>query len=200
MADDDATPAVPSTGPKPQGAPDSAFPIDQLDEVTRLLAALRTRVRGGKSVPMSASVMVHRKDLLSELDTLAAALPNAFDQARAVLADRDDVIAEGRARADRLIEQARASQAALVTEQAIHQQASSAAQDMVGAATQTAAYARGEVDDYVDKKLASFEVVLTRTLSEVTEGRRQLFEPEPAESGGPVSAARKALRALGRGD
>lgn len=177
----------------------SRYPLDQLDEVTALLTALRRRVSRAKPVPMSASVMVNKKELLAELDALAAAVPNAFDQARTVAAERDAVIAEGRARADRLLEQAKAEQARLVAGDAVHERASSAAEEMVGSATEQVAQARTEVDDYVDRKLATFEVVLTRTLTEVTEGRRQLAETD-APGDGPTSPVRRALRALARDD
>jgi F0F1-type ATP synthase membrane subunit b/b' len=174
-------------------------PLDQLDEVTALLAALRRRVSRGKAVPMSASVMVNKKDLLADLDALAEAVSKAFDQARTVAAERDAVIAEGRAQAERLLEQARAEQTRLVAGDAVHERANSAAEEMVGTATERAAQARTEVDDYVDRKLATFEVVLTRALTEVTEGRRQLAETD-APGSGPTSPARRALRALARGE
>lgn len=180
-------------------AADSRYPLDQLDEVTALLAALRRRVSRGKPVPMSASVMVNKKELLAELDALAVAMPKAFDQARTVVAERDAVIAEGRTQADRLIEQAKAEQARLVAGDAVHERASSAAEEMIGTATEQTAQARTEVDDYVDRKLATFEVVLTRALTELAEGRRQLAEPQTTR-GGPTSPAHRALQALARGE
>jgi len=175
-------------------------PLARLDETTRLLEQLRQRVARGKPVPMSASVMVNRAELLADLDALAAELPAAFEQARRVVAERDRVIADGHAHADRLLEAAKSEQHRLVCAQSVHQQASSSAEQMLGSATDEASRTRSELEDYVDRKLATFEVVLTRTLAEVTEGRHALTGTGDDADAARTSPVRRALRALRRDD
>ena len=77
----------------------------------------------------------------------------------------------------------------------MHRQASSTAGDLVTSAEQDAGSARSELDDYVDRTLANFEVVLPRTLAEVSAGRRQMVRTGPEHDS--TAAARRALGELG---
>jgi F0F1-type ATP synthase membrane subunit b/b' len=161
-----------------------------LADATALLHTVRERVASARPLPMSGSVMVHKKEILDELDRLARALPVAYDEARQVLDERESVIDEGRAEAARLLARAEEERSQLVRDHDLHKDASEAAQSVVGAAHGAADRARNEVDDYVDRRLAQLEVTLTRTLSQVSAGRRHLV------SGDEGSTAR-ALGELG---
>ena len=54
---------------------------------------------------------------------------------------------------------------------------------------------RGEVDDYVDTKLANFEVVLDKTLAAVHRGREKLQRPLRARATWPATEDRSARAA-----
>jgi hypothetical protein len=64
---------------------------------------------------------------------------------------------------------------------------------VVGAAHGAAERARGDVDDYIDRRLAQLEVTLTRTLAQVSAGRRHL-------DSGDVGATARALGELSEDD
>jgi cell division septum initiation protein DivIVA len=123
---------------------------------------------------MSASCVVNRADLLGQLDELKELLPGEFRQARYLLQDRDEVVAEGRREAERIIEDAEQERLRLIDETDLVRDARIEANRIIGAARDEAAGMRREVDDYVDTKLANFEVVLTRTLGAVERGRDKL--------------------------
>lgn len=166
---------------------------DLLARTTGLLDDLRQRVVTAKAVPMSASVMVNRKETLAKVDELRALVSDAFGQARIVLARSDELAEAGRLQAAALVAEAQAEAAELVAAEAVHRQAESAASDVVKGASRQAGAARAEVDDYVDRKLAHFEVVLSRTLAQLSDGRRQLADPA---NGGGAGDNMEALRAL----
>ena len=149
-----------------------------LADATALLHAIRERVAAARPLPMSGSVMVHKKEVLDELDRLARALPVAYDEARQVLDERDSLIDEGRAEAARLVARAEVERTQRVHEHDLHKDASEAAESLVGAAHGAADRARSDVDDYIDRRLAQLEVTLTRTLSQVSAGRRHLDSGE----------------------
>ncbi len=149
-----------------------------LADATALLHAIRERVGAARPLPMSGSVMVHKKEILDELDRLASALPIAYDEARQVLDERDSLIDEGRAEAARLVARAEVERTQRVHEHDLHKDASEAAESLVGAAHGAADQARSDVDDYIDRRLAQLEVTLTRTLSQVSAGRRHLDSGE----------------------
>jgi hypothetical protein len=174
------------------GQPDASS-HDLLVTTTGLLDELRQRVVTAKTVPMSASVMVNKKETLAKVDELRAVVADAFAQARSVLERSDDLVEAGRVRAAELIAAAHSEAAALVAAEAVHRQAESAATEVVKDASREAGVARSDVDDYVDRKLAHFEVVLSRTLAQLADGRRQLADPA---NGGGAGDNREALRAL----
>ena len=142
--------------------------------VAVLLEQLTTLVREARAMPMSASCIVHRDEVLGLLADLQRQLPEQLGRATALLGDKDAVVAEGRAEAARLVEQAREQQRALVAQTAVHKAAKAQAQELVVAAREESEAMRLEVEDYVDAKLANFEVVISKTLDAVRRGRARL--------------------------
>jgi F0F1-type ATP synthase membrane subunit b/b' len=125
-------------------------------------------------MPMSASCVVNRGDLLGLVADLRALLPGEITEARVVLQDKDDVLADGRREAARIIAQAREERLRMLSEQEVYVQARTEADRMTWEATANAEALRAEVDDYVDGKLANFEIILTKTLKSVERGRAKL--------------------------
>lgn len=144
------------------------------DEVTRRLDELVALVEGARAMPMSASCVVNRGDVLALLDEVRGALPAEFRRAEYVLRDRDAVIDEGRREAERIVEAAREERLRLIAETEIVQEAYAERDRVLAEAAHRSESMRREVDDYVDTKLANFEVVLTRTLGAVERGRDKL--------------------------
>jgi uncharacterized protein with ATP-grasp and redox domains len=139
----------------------------KLDEIVEM-------VESAKSMPLSASVLVNKTDILALLDELRAALPDELREAQWVIKDRDEVIDGGRKEADRIIADARAEAARLVSRTEVMRTATDEAGRVVDEAKENARQMRLEVEDYVDAKLANFEVVLHKTLGAVERGRDKL--------------------------
>jgi cell division septum initiation protein DivIVA len=142
-----------------------------LEEVLDHLAAL---VEQARAVPMSASCVVNREEVLDLVDEARRVLPVELEQARQLLAQREDILEQGRAEAQRLVEQGEQEQASLVEASAVHTRAQAEADRLLAAAEAEAEAMRVQTEDYVDAKLANFEVVLTTTLATVQRGRDRL--------------------------
>ena len=140
---------------------------DKLDELTELVETAR-------SMPMSSSCILNRAEVLALLDDLRELLPEEFRHAELLLADREAVIEEGRAEARRILAEAEAERDRLVSESEVVSEALRQADAMRSAAAEEAHGLRREADDYVDQKLADFEVVLNKTLAAVHRGRERL--------------------------
>ena len=140
---------------------------DKLNELT-------TVVENARSMPMSASCVINRGEVLGLLEELRELLPEEFRHAEMLLTDREAVVDEGHREATRIIEAAHAEQARLVSDSEVLVAAEREAQRLRAAAADEAQGMRGEVDEYVDAKLANFEVVLNRTLTAVHRGREKL--------------------------
>jgi hypothetical protein len=142
-------------------------------DVHEKLDELITIVEDARSMPMSASCIINRGEVLGLLEEVRALLPEEFRHAQMLLADRESVVDEGRREAARIIDRAEDERLALTAETEVAEAQRQAARIRQEAADE-ARTMRGEVDDYVDTKLANFEVVLDKTLSAVQRGREKL--------------------------
>ena len=131
-------------------------------------------VEQARAMPMSASAVVHRGELLEALGRVRSLLPQALTRAEAVLGDRQEVLAQARAEVEALRAEAEAERARLVERSSVHRQAQAEAERLLTSAREQADAMRAEVEDYVDSKLANFEVVLGKTLAAVERGRARL--------------------------
>ncbi len=143
-------------------------------DVQHKLDAIRRTVADARSMPMSASCVVNRKQLLADLGEVKRLLPDEFAEARSVIEHREAAINEGRTEAARLVEEARRERWALLHETDVYREARRSADEIVAQARDEAEGLRREVDDYVDHKLASFEIALHKTLASVAQGRDRL--------------------------
>ncbi|WP_051451584.1 hypothetical protein [Actinospica robiniae] len=165
--------------------------IDELIEI----------VEGARAMPMSASCVINRTQVLELLDELKRGMPEEMDRARRVLDDRESVLAEGRREAERLIERTRGERDSIINNTDISREARGAASHILDEARREADAIRAEADEYVDQKLANFEVVLGKTLQAVGRGRDKMRGSNPMEELGRhveeqdlVAAERKRSR------
>lgn len=140
---------------------------EKLDELAQIMEQ-------AKAVPLSASCMVNRAQVLDLIEDIRDALPSSLSDADQLLAEREAVVAEGRLEADRLIALAREEQVRMLSQHEIYLVAV-AESEAIRAETEEETYRmRRETDDYIDARLATFEITLHKTLSAVERGRDKL--------------------------
>ncbi len=140
---------------------------DKLDEISAL-------VESARAMPMSASCVVNRAQMLDLLDEARALLPASLAQADDLLADREDVIAAAKVSATEILGRADQQARELVSEHEIYRTAVAEADAVRADAEAEAIRMRRETDDYVDAKLANFEVALHKTIAAVQKGRDKI--------------------------
>ena len=145
-----------------------------MDAVQAKLAELTAIVEGARSMPMSASCVVNRAEVLDLLGELRALLPKQLHEAQAVLGDRREVVEAGHREAERIIAGATAERERMLAETDVYAEGQLEATRLVEEARILTDSMRLEVEDYVDGKLANFEIVLTKTLAAVVRGRQKL--------------------------
>ncbi|POX39850.1 cell division initiation protein [Streptomyces sp. Ru73] len=148
-------------------------------DVQKKLDEIVETVGHARSMPMSASCVVNRAELLAMLEEVRAALPGSLAQAQELLGGREQMVEEARAEAERIIESAHAQRGSLISDTEIARQAQEEADRILAEARREAEEIRAEADDYVDSKLANFEVVLTKTIGSVDRGREKLLGRGP---------------------
>ena len=145
-----------------------------MDAVQAKLAELTATVEGARSMPMSASCVVNRSEVLDLLGELRALLPKQLHEAQIVLGDRHEVVEAGHREAERIIAEATAERERMLAETDVYAEGQLEATRLVEEARILTDSMRLEVEDYVDGKLANFEIVLTKTLAAVERGRQKL--------------------------
>jgi vacuolar-type H+-ATPase subunit H len=144
-----------------------------MDSIEKLTTAI-SMVEEARGVPLSASCVLHRGEILEILDGARAALPNDLEAARKIIASRDALIEEGRLSSEALIASAREEVSRMIEQTAIVSAAREEAQHILDDAHLEADSEREEVEKYIDSRLATLEVILNKTSDAVARGRDRL--------------------------
>jgi hypothetical protein len=175
-------------------------------DLSGMLARLEEMVREAKSMPLSSSALLNRDEVLDLVKDMQEALPEEIRQARWIVKDREELLAKARNEAEKMVEAARGEQLRLASHEEVVKRAAEEAERALQEGEEAARKARLEAEDYVDAKLAQFEIALqriqeeirsaskalTRTMDQVEVGRDRLRGAEPADQ---VSDAEPATEA-----
>jgi cell division septum initiation protein DivIVA len=144
-----------------------------MDSIEKLNTAIAI-VEEARGVPLSASCVVHRGEMLEILEGARDVLPADLSGAEDIIAKRDQIIEEGRASAESMVATAREDVARMVEQTSIVQAARDEAKRILDEARDTAEDERREVEAYIDGRLATLEVILNKTMEAVARGRDRL--------------------------
>lgn len=144
-----------------------------MDSIEKLSSAI-TMIEEARGVPLSASCVVHRGEMLELLDDARSALPTDFNSAQKVISARDAIIEEGRLSAEHMISIAREDVARMVEQTSIVQIARDEARKIINDARDHASREKEAVEEYIDGRLATLEVILNKTQDAVSRGRERL--------------------------
>ena len=168
--------------------PDALGP-EQPDSET-LLRRVVDIIGNAKSMPLSSSVMISRDEVVELLEEAMSRLPDQLRQARWLLKEREEFLKKVQAEADDILAAARARAERMVQRTEIVREAKVVARNTVQDARDVANRLKHEAEDYADQKLASFEMVLDRTMRTVQAGREKLrAAPLPAVEEAEIAGA-----------
>jgi cell division septum initiation protein DivIVA len=154
---------------------------EQMDLIERI-EELQVLIEEAKSVPLSSSAVINREEFLELLAQLKEGVPDEIRQARWMARDRDELLARARKEAERIVQEAAEQRDRLLSRTEIVHAAHREAERIVDESKERGARVRIEAEDYVDQKLAAFEILLNKTLATVAKGREQL-RGEPRSHG-----------------
>lgn len=158
------------TVPEP-GAGDFLYLLDRLEE------ALVT----GSRVPLTARTLVDEQECLDIIDQLRVSLPRELKEARRILEERDEILAQAQEENERAIRAAEARASRLVEEHALVRTANARALAIEERAEQEAHEIRLEAERYAQQLLQRVHDRLDQALSGVKAGLRELGQPEPVD-------------------
>ena len=144
-----------------------------MDSIEKLNTAIAI-VEEARGVPLSASCVVHRGEMLEILEGARDVLPIDLSGAEEIIRNRDQIIEDGRASAESMIATAREDVARMVEQTSIVRAARDEGQRILDEARDVAEDERREVEAYIDGRLATLEVILNKTMEAVARGRERL--------------------------
>ena len=128
--------------------------IDKLDDL----------VHNAKAVPLTDQVRIDREEIYDILDQMRATIPEEIKQARWIVKERQEMLAEAKRECDRLIGEAREQAVREASQTEIVKIAERQAQEIVDDARRQARETRLEMEDWADGILSTLEVNLDKFL------------------------------------
>jgi cell division septum initiation protein DivIVA len=159
-------------------APPAHEAVEDLDTEGLIHRALDA-VNSAKAMPLSASVLISRDEVAALLDAALERLPDELRQARWLLREREEFLAERSREAEALMEEVRTQAERMVSRTEIVRQANQVAQRILDDANEESRRMRHEAEDYCDQRLAGMEIVLERIMRTVQAGREKLRATAP---------------------
>ncbi len=156
----------------------------QQPETDLLLRRAADLVASARPMPLSASVMINKEEVLDLLGEAIDRLPEELRAARWLLKEREEFLAKVRTEGDEIQDAARARAERMVQRTEVVKAAELRARRIIEAAEAESRRLRHECEDFCDQKLASFEIVLDRTSRMVQAGREKLQGPAISAPGG----------------
>ena len=143
-------------------------------EAEGLLRDVIDLIATAPTMPLSSSPRIDRDDVVARLEDVLHRLPGEMRQARWMIRERQEFVAKTRREADELLEAARVQAERMVQRTEVVRAADARARQINEAAEQDARRLRHETEDFLDQRLASFEILLDRLQRTVNAGRTKL--------------------------
>ena len=128
--------------------------IDKLDDL----------VHNAKAVPLTDQVRIDREEIYDILDQMRATIPEEIKQARWIVKERQEMLAEAKRETDRILGEAREQAVREASQTEIVKLAERQAQEIVDDARRQARETRLEMEDWADGILSTLEVNLDKFL------------------------------------
>lgn len=150
-------------------------------QVESVLRELRDLIEQARPMPLSTSVMINQAEVLDLLNEATERLPEELRSAKWLLKQREEFLARTRREADEIVEAARQRAEQMVRQTEVVKAAEARARAVVDAADAESRRLKLEAEDFCDQRLASFEIVLERTMKVVSAGRAKLQGSQAAQ-------------------
>src|SRR5881227_3229493 len=122
--------------------------IDKLDDL----------VHNAKQVPLTDQVRVDKEKIYDILDRMRSTIPEEIKQARWIVKEREEMLADAKHEAEQILEEARERQRQLVSGHELIRQAERSAQEIIDDSRAREREIRLGADDYADEILDTLEV------------------------------------------
>jgi ElaB/YqjD/DUF883 family membrane-anchored ribosome-binding protein len=145
--------------------------MDSLEIIDKILK----EIQEARSVPLSRDgALVNRQEMINLINEFKSKLPPDILHAQHLLENKEAVMQEGSNAGQAIIDDAKHEANRLISQTEIVQEANLRAQDILRQVEEELKRMRNETDEYIDGRLANFEISLTKTLSAIRHGREKI--------------------------
>ncbi len=146
-------------------------------DVLALIDKLDDLVHNARAVPLTDQVRIDREAVYEILDQMRSTLPEEIKQARWIVKERQEMLAEAKREADRIVDEAKEKADRQASQQEVVKLAEKQASDLLDEARQREREVRLGAEDYADEVLGTLEVNLEKFTAAVRRGRERLQGP-----------------------
>lgn len=151
-----------------------------MNDTETLIRRVKDYIATARTIPLSSNPMINRDEVIELLEEAVNRLPDELRQARWMLKERDEFLARTQREADEILETSRAEAERMVQRTEVVRKAEQRAREVSDAADTESRRMRHETEDFIDQRLASFQIVLDKVQKAVDAGRERL-------NGGPLT-------------
>ena len=131
-------------------------------------------VANAPTMPLSSSPRIDRDEVVELLDRALASMPDELRQARWMLKERQEFVNKTRREANEMLEAARVQAERMVQRTEVVRAAETRARQVIETAESDSRRLKLETEDFLDQRLASFEILLDKLGKTVGAGRQKL--------------------------
>jgi cell division septum initiation protein DivIVA len=143
----------------------------QVTDILQLIDRLEELAGSGMRVPLSSRIMVEEEEFLAIIDHLRLSIPQEIKQARRIVQERHQIIAEAQAEADKILAVAKERAEYLMNDQGLVNEAKARSEEILRQARDSAKRSMGEIDVYALQMLTQLEHILQQNLEQVQQAR-----------------------------
>jgi hypothetical protein len=154
--------------------PDPARQSNHVGDAETLLRRAIDIIAHAPTMPLSSSPRIDRDEIIELLDEALARLPDELRQARWMLKERQDFVNKTRREANEMLEAARVQAERMVQRTEVVRAAEQRARQVIDTADNDSRRLKLETEDFLDQRLASFEILLDKLGKTVAAGRQKL--------------------------
>lgn len=169
------------------GELDASVPVELGDTESILEEVIHT-IASAPNVPLSSTPRIDRDHVVALLQDAQGFLPDEIRQARWMLKERQEFMTKTQRESDEIVEAARVQAERMVQRTEVVRAAETRARQILEAADADSRRLKNETEDFLDRRLASFEILLDRLTRTVSQGRERLSivgaAPEPIRADG----------------
>ena len=152
-------------------------------DVLELIDKMDDLIHNARAVPLTDQVRIDREAIYDLLDQMRSTIPEEVKQARWIVKERQEMLAEAKRESERILAEAREKAAYEASQQEVVKLAEREAAEILEEARMREREVRLGAEDYADEVLGTLEVNLTKFIAAVQRGRERLQGREEAEVG-----------------